>query len=100
MSGIVGIVSLKGSPIAPRDVVQRMSAALAHRGSHELVVELPGIAFANRSHSALENNAIISGELGHRIACVYDSRLFNADTLSREVASEREPNGCRLHILP
>jgi asparagine synthase (glutamine-hydrolysing) len=100
MSGIVGIISLTGSLAAPPGVVRIMSAAQAHRGSHEVVVELPGVAFANRSHSALKKNDVISGELGHRIACVYDGRLFNADALYGEVASSRETNGCPALILP
>src|SRR4051812_14492832 len=100
MSGIVGIVNLTGSPIAPLDIVRRMSAAQAHRGPHELVVELPGVAFANRSHSALETDDVISGKSGHRIVCVCDGRLFNADALCGEAAISRATDGSPALILP
>src|SRR3954447_19727185 len=100
MSGIVGIVSLTGSPLTRPGVVRRMSAALAHRGSHELTIELPGVAFAIRSHSALEMSDFISGEAGRRIACVFDGTLFNAEELCGEAAIDRQINGYPAAFLP
>jgi asparagine synthase (glutamine-hydrolysing) len=81
MNGIVGIVSLTGSKTPLSDIVRRMSTAQAHRGSHEAVVELPGIAMAIRSHLPAESCDYVFGDIGRRVACAMDGRLYNAETL-------------------
>jgi asparagine synthase (glutamine-hydrolysing) len=99
MSGIVGIVSLTGSPAPMLDVVRRMSAALAHRGFHDAVVELRGAVLANRWHSPLEENALLAGEAGRQIACVADGRLYNTEAMSRDLEASQTPDGHFARLL-
>jgi asparagine synthase (glutamine-hydrolysing) len=99
MSGIVGILGLTGSATPPLDAVRRMSAAQAHRGSHEIVMELPGIAFANRSGLPIAADDCVSGEAGRRFACVVDGRLYNADELAADLRTKRDRESSYSQLL-
>jgi asparagine synthase (glutamine-hydrolysing) len=79
MSGIAGIVSSRPVPV---EAVRRMSAAQAHRGPREIVVELPGIALAFRSRAALAFDDVVHGQDCQRVAAVMEGQLYNADELA------------------
>jgi asparagine synthase (glutamine-hydrolysing) len=85
MSGIVGIISLTGSATPPLGLIRRMSDAQSHRGSHEVVIERPGVAFANRSHLSLSTSDMLSGQPNGQIISICDGTLFNRPTLAREL---------------
>lgn len=97
MNGIAGVVSLTAARPVPREVVQRMSAAQAHRGSHEVIIELPEIALAVRSDSMLESDQTLAGQTGDRFAWALDGQLHNEKELRSELgATNHEENGGRL----
>src|SRR6478752_1776142 len=98
MSGIAGIVSSRPVPV---DVVRKMSAAQAHRGAEESVVELPGIALAMRSHSAISSADVVHGDPGRRIAAFMDGTLYSSVELSSHAdhSSEVARNAKLLAVL-
>ncbi len=101
MSGFAGIVSLTGAGRASLEAVRRMSAAQSHRGAHEAVVELPGIAMAMRSHSPIGDGDIVAGEIGRRHAWVTDGQVYNAASLTSEFGgSEDVPETNWGRLLP
>src|SRR5690349_10637429 len=78
MSGIAGIVSSRPVPI---EAVRKMSAAQAHRGQHETLLETPGFALAYRARDAVGGSDIADGSEGQRILAVMDGQLYNASQL-------------------
>ena len=92
MSGIAGIVSMAGSRPVPHDAIRRMSTALSHRGSHELIVELPGVSLAQRSHSPIESSDVRTW--------VADGHLSNADDLCSELGVDWAPGTHWGRLLP
>jgi asparagine synthase (glutamine-hydrolysing) len=85
-----------------------MSAAQAHRGSHEAIVELPGIVLAQRSpplavsrrdEPAGSHDGMV-GDAGSRLAWVADGQVYNADELAAELGVERAPGARWSHLLP
>jgi asparagine synthase (glutamine-hydrolysing) len=87
MSGIAGIVSSR--PV-PADVVRRMSAAQAHRGTNEVTVDLPGIALAIRSHAAVTSADVLQGDPGRRVLAFMDGALYNASALPNTSSASSE----------
>ncbi len=95
MSGIAGIVSSR--PV-PADVVRKMSAAQAHRGTNEVIVELPGIALAVRSHAAVTSADVVQGDSGRRVLAFMDGALYNAPARSNEIGSSSEVAANAKHL--
>ena len=91
MSGIVGIYHLDGRPV-DRESLQRMSAAIAHRGRDDCGMRFDGpIGMAHRMfhttpESLFEKQPFM--DEGSQLCLVMDGRVDNRDELKSALASE------------
>ena len=91
MSGIVGIYHLDGRP-ADRELLQRMSAAIAHRGKDDCGMWVNGrIGMAHRMfhttpESLFEKQPLTDEE--NQLCLVMDGRVDNRDELKSALASK------------
>ena len=96
MGAIAGIVNLKGDPVSP-EILRRMSAALAHRGEEESLVERAGIGLAARRHPQSHEShgrATFVDTGGKPFAYACDGQVFNIDELSAHagISGDRAPS--------
>ncbi len=94
MCGIAGIIDFRGRGV-PRDTLQRMQAALAHRGPDDSGIwtcQAPGFA-VGLAHTRLAvidptpegHQPMVEGD--GRWAVVYNGELYNYRTLGRQLAT-------------
>ena len=93
MGAIAGIVDLTGVRPAPLDVLRRMSAAMAHRGEHEVMFERTSVALVER-RSERGRESFATGSSNHLTgsplakhsrpllhAAAMHGHIYNADEL-------------------
>src|SRR3954447_21295055 len=105
MCGIAGILSLSGPQEIDRAVVQRMAAAIVHRGPDEDgFLQQPGLALANRRLSIVglaDGRQPIRNEDGS-VAVVFNRELFDYPEMraALEKRGHRFATHCDTEVIP